>query len=55
MYARKPFAEVQTATSRTPTRPHTRVTARMLELRALIESGEFPDRDELAARIADKL
>ncbi|MEO8700785.1 MAG: hypothetical protein ABI867_12115 [Kofleriaceae bacterium] len=32
-----------------------KVTARMLRIRELIESGEYPDRDELAERIIEKL
>jgi hypothetical protein len=37
---------------RQPRDPH-KVTARMLELRELIERGEFPDKDELAERIVE--
>jgi hypothetical protein len=32
--------------------PH-KVTARMLELRELIDKGVYPDKDELAERIVD--
>ena len=32
-----------------------KVTARMLRIRELIELGEYPDRDELAERIVEKL
>jgi len=38
-----------------PNKPAAKVTARMLKLRELIETGEFPDRDVLAERIVDKL
>jgi len=32
-----------------------KVTARMIKIRELISTGEYPDRDELAERIVDKL
>ncbi len=32
-----------------------KVTQRMLQLRELIEQGSYPDKDELAERIVDKL
>jgi hypothetical protein len=38
-----------------PPKPAAKVTARMLKIRELIEHGEYPDRDELAERIIDKL
>ena len=32
-----------------------KVTARMIKIRELISTGDYPDRDELAERIVDKL
>jgi hypothetical protein len=32
-----------------------KVTTRMLRIRELIQLGEYPDRDELAERIVEKL
>jgi hypothetical protein len=32
-----------------------KVTQRMLQLRELIAQGDYPDKDELAERIIDKL
>jgi len=32
-----------------------KVTARMIKIRELIQTGEYPDRDELAERLVDKL
>lgn len=39
----------------TTTKPGAKVTQRMLQLRELIAQGEYPDKDELAERIVDKL
>jgi hypothetical protein len=36
-------------------KPGAKVTQRMLQLRELIAQGEYPDKDELAERIVDKL
>lgn len=36
-------------------RDPSKVTARMLKIRELIELGEYPDRDALAESIVDKL
>jgi hypothetical protein len=38
----------------TPTKG-AKVTQRMLQLRELIAEGAYPDKDELAERIVDKL
>ena len=38
-----------------PAKNPAKVTARMLKLRELISTGDYPDRDELAERIVDKL
>jgi hypothetical protein len=38
-----------------PAKPGAKVTQRMLQLRELIAQGEYPDKDELAERIVDKL
>ena len=32
-----------------------KITARMVKIRELIQTGEYPDRDELAERLVDKL
>jgi hypothetical protein len=37
------------------TKPAAKVTARMLRIRELIEQGEYPDRDELAERITERI
>jgi hypothetical protein len=39
----------------TPAPKGPKVTQRMLQLRELISQGEYPDKDELAERIVDKL
>jgi hypothetical protein len=43
-------------TADTPDAPKSaKVTQRMLQLRELIAEGTYPDKDELAERIVDKL
>jgi hypothetical protein len=32
-----------------------KITARMVKIRELIQTGEYPDRDELAERLVEKL
>jgi hypothetical protein len=32
-----------------------KITQRMIKIRELIQTGEYPDRDELAERLVDKL
>lgn len=36
-------------------KPNPKVTARMLKIRELIDAGEYPDRDELAERITERI
>jgi hypothetical protein len=43
------------ATDEAPAPKGAKITQRMLQLRELIAQGEYPDKDELAERIADKL
>ena len=32
-----------------------KITTRMIKIRELIQTGDYPDRDELAERLVDKL
>jgi hypothetical protein len=57
MYAVPPAPEVSAddSTDPKPVKPGPKVTQRMLQLRELIAHGEYPDKDELAERIVDKI
>lgn len=45
-----PVSDTELAPNKNP-----KVTQRMLQLRELIAEGSYPDKDELAIRIVDKL
>jgi len=45
----------ETDTETAPAAKGAKVTQRMLQLRELIAEGSYPDKDELAERIVDKL
>ena len=50
-----PPTEGEAKTEEAPAPKGPKVTQRMLQLRELIAQGEYPDKDELAERIVDKL